>query len=165
MSVSWRRLGDVAVAALIALFAWLALLLNDSVQGLGDMAVGIRDTGTSIESSGRGTSQEIRRSVDEAADAIESVPFIGGDAGRRVRAAGERSARAVERETRSDGRRLVDAGRQGQSDASRTALLIGWLAFLMPTALLLLLWLTRRASVSAEPRWWLPPGARRGSLG
>jgi hypothetical protein len=155
----------VAVVALVALFAWLALLLNDSIQGLGDMAVGIRDTGTSIERSGRATSGEIRRSVDEAADAIESVPFIGGDVGRRVRQAGERSARAVENETRADGRRLVDAGRQGQSDATRTALLIGWLAFLMPTALLLLLWLTRRASVSSEPRWSLPPGARRGSAG
>ena len=151
MSVSWRRLGDVTVAALIALFAWLALLLNDSIQGLGDMAIGIRDTGTSIEASGRATSGEIRRSVDEAADAIESVPFVGGQVGRRIREGGERSAKAVERETRADGRRLVAAGLQGQSDSRRTAVLIGWLAFLMPSALLLLLWLTRRASVSPEP--------------
>lgn len=153
MRISPRRLGDVAVALCIALFAWLALLLNDSIEGLGEMAAGIRDTGTSIEASGHATAGEIRRSVDEAADAIEAVPFIGGDVGRSVRQVGDRSARAVERETRLDGRRLVDAGRQGERDADRTALLMGWLAFLMPSVLLLALWLTRRAGVSAAPRW------------
>jgi hypothetical protein len=145
--ISPRLVGDVAVVLLIALFAWLAVLLHDSVEGLGDMAMGIRDTGTSIEASGRSTADEIRRSVDDAADAIEAVPIFGGDVGRRVREAGRRSADAVVRETRADGRRLVDAGREGQRDAQRTAQLLGWLAFLMPTALVLLVWLTRRGSV------------------
>ena len=144
-----RRAGDVAVVACVALFAWLAVLLHDSVDGLGDMAVGIRDTGTAIEQSGRSTAGEIRGSIDGAADAIESVPLFGGDVARRVRDVGTRSADAVERETRADGRRLVEAGRDGERDARRTARLLGWLAFLVPSVLLVALWLTRRGGVRA----------------
>jgi hypothetical protein len=150
--LSARLAGDVAVVALVAVFAWLAVLLHDSVAGLGDMAVGIRDTGTSIEQSGRSTAKEIRRSVGGAADAIEAVPIFGGDVGRRVREAGSQSADAVERETRLDGRRLVEAGREGQSDAKRTARLLGWIAFLMPTVLLLAVWFTQRSRV--DPHGW-----------
>jgi hypothetical protein len=58
----------------------------------------------------------------------------------------------VERETRIDGRRLVEAGREGQSDAKRTARLLGWIAFLMPTVLLLAVWLTQRSR--ADPHGW-----------
>ena len=144
-----RRAGAVAVVACVALFAWLAVLLHDSVDGLGDMAVGIRDTGTAIEQSGRSTAGEIRRSIDGAADAIESVPLFGADVARRVRDVGTRSADAVERETRADGRRLVEAGRDGEREARRTARLLGWLAFLVPSVLLVALWLTRRGGVRA----------------
>ena len=147
--LSPRRAGDVAVVGCLALIAWLAVMLHDSVEGLGGMAVGIRDTGTAIEQSGRSTAGEIRRGIDGAADAIESVPVFGADVARRVREAGARSADAVERETRADGRRLVEARRDGQRDPRCTARLLGWVAFLVPSVLLVALWLTRRGSVRA----------------
>ena len=55
---------DLAVIVAIVGFAWLALALRDSVAELGDMATGIRDPGTAIQSSGRATS---RRSATASA--------------------------------------------------------------------------------------------------
>jgi hypothetical protein len=137
-------IGDLAVIVAIVGFAWLALALRDSVAELGDMATGIRDTGTAIQSSGRATSREIRDGIGQAADSLASVPLAGEDLRSRVRRTGDRTADAVERETRIDGERLAVAGRQGQRDALETARLVGWLAFLVPTVLLLATWLPRR---------------------
>ena len=137
-------LGDLAVLAAIVLFAGLALALHDSVARLGDMAVGIRDTGTAIQSSGRATSEEIRRSVGQSADSLAQVPFVGDELRSRVQRTGDRTADAVRRETQIDGARLIATGRQGQRDVLDTARLVGWLAFLIPTVLLLAIWLPRR---------------------
>jgi hypothetical protein len=142
-----RVRGDIAVLAAIALFGWLALQLHDSVSDMGDMARGIHDTGTAIQASGRATATQIRGSIGDAADAVEPVPLFGADVAQRVRRAGRQSADAVERETRADGTRLVDAGRQGQDDARRTARTLGWLAFVVPTVLLLAIWLPRRRTL------------------
>lgn len=136
--------GDVVVAALIAIFAVLAIALHNSVTGLGDMAAGMRDTGTAIQRSGASTAGEVRRSVGETADALGGLPIVGGEAASRLRAAGDTTAAAVERETRADGARLVDAGTQGERDARSTARLIGLFAFLAPTVLLLAVWLPER---------------------
>src|SRR5690242_12626494 len=124
---------DVAVVGIIVVFAVLAVQLHRSIAGLGDMADGIRQTGVAIQSSGRATAGEIRTQVGGAADALESVPFVGATVARRVQEAAGSSADAVERETRIDGARLVAAGRQGRANAQSTARLVGWLAFLIPT--------------------------------
>ena len=50
----------------------------------------------------------------------------------------------MERESRLDGARLVDAGRQGREQATSIARPVGWLAFLIPTVLLLAVWIPRR---------------------
>jgi len=136
--------GDIAVVAAIALFAWLALALRDSVGGMGDMATGMRDTGSAIQASGRATAREIHREVGGVADALGSVPFVGSELRTRVQRTATRTADAVERETRADGARLIAAGRQGQRDARDTARLVGWLAFIAPTVLLLAVWLPWR---------------------
>ena len=136
--------GDYLVAAAILLFAMFGIALHSSVSGLGEMATGIKDTGTAIESSGRATAAEIRSSVGRAADAVGSLPIVGGSVKDAVRETANRSAAAVERETRTNGRLLVESGRQGEEDVRRTALLVGWLAFLMPTILLLAQWVPQR---------------------
>jgi hypothetical protein len=135
---------DLAVLAALVLFAVLAVLLHNSVAGLGDMATGIRETGTSIQASGRSTAGEIRTSVGQTADAIGGVPLVGGEASQAMRRTAQRSAAAIERETRIDGARLMEAGAQGERDARRTAVLLGWLAFLIPAVLIALLWVPRR---------------------
>lgn len=136
--------GDYLVAGAIVVFAVLGLALHSSIAGLADMAAGLRQTGAAIETSGKETAGEIRRSVGRAADAVGALPVVGGRVGAAVRETADRSADAVERETRLNGRLLVRSGAQGEQDARSTARLVGWLTFLVPTILLLASWLPRR---------------------
>ena len=147
-------LGDYLVAAAIVLFALLAMSLHASVSGLGEMATGLKDTGTAIETSGRATAQEIRSSVGRAADAVGALPVVGGPVRDAVRDTGNRSAAAVERETKVNGRLLAESGRQGEADVRTTARLVGWMSFLVPTILLLAQWIPRRL-----PAWRAGPVA------
>jgi hypothetical protein len=140
--------GDVLVLAAIAFFAVMAILLHNSVAGLGEMATGLKDTGVAIEQSGKTTATEIRTSVGRAADAVGALPLVGGSVKDAVRDTANKSADAVERETRANGRLLVESGRQGEEDARTTARLVGWMSFLIPTILLLAQWLPRRL-----PEW------------
>jgi len=128
---------DVVVVLLIVLFAWIGLRLHDSIAGLGDMARGIEDTGTSIRSTGQATGAELRQAFGSAADRVASAPFVGSSLAGSLRATGERSAAAVIRQARRSGVELQQAGRQGRRDAESTAKLVGWLGFLVPTVLLL----------------------------
>jgi hypothetical protein len=112
------------------------------------MATGIKETGVAIERSGKATAGEIRVSVGRAADAVGALPIVGGSVGDAVRDTADRSADAVERETRANGRLLVESGAQGEKDVRTTARLVGWLAFLIPTILLLAQWIPRRL-----PEW------------
>ena len=136
--------GDLLVLAAIVFFAVMAIALHNSVAGLGDMATGMKETGAAIEKSGRATASEIRTSVGRAADAVGALPLVGGSVKDAVRDTADKSADAVERETRANGRMLVESGRQGEEDARTTARLVGWMAFLIPTILLLAQWIPRR---------------------
>jgi hypothetical protein len=150
--------GDVAVLAALVAFAVLAVQLHHSVGGLGDMATGMRETGVSIQASGRSTAGEVRTSVGQVADTLEGVPLVGGEAAAAVRRTAQRSAGAIERETRADGARLAEAGAQGERDARSTARLLGLIAFLIPAVLIALLWIPRRLPV------WRAALGQRGGL-
>ena len=130
-------IGDIVVVLLIVLFAWVGLKLHDSIAGLGDMAKGIQDTGTTIRQSGESTGREIRDGLGGAADTVSAAPFVGDQLAGELRATGDRSADAVEAQARRAGGELERAGRQGREDAESTAKLVGWMAFLVPTVLLL----------------------------
>lgn len=143
--------GDYLVAAAIVLFAVLAISLHSSIAGLADMAVGIRQTGEEIRASGKLTADEIRSSVEGVADAVSALPLVGPGVAADVRETARRSADAVETATRENGGLLVQSGRQGEQDARSTARLVGWLAFLVPTILLLAQWIPRRL-----PAWRAP---------
>jgi hypothetical protein len=136
--------GDYLVAGAIVVFAVLAVALHSSIAGLADMGAGIRRTGVEIERSGKATAGEIRSSVGKAADAVGALPVVGGSVGSAVRETADRSAAAVERETRISGRELAAAGAQGEEDARSTARLVGWMSFLVPTFLILAAYLPRR---------------------
>ena len=144
-----RRLsgGDLAILGAIAVFALLAVALHSSDSGLGEMARGITQTGQAIQSGGRATAEEVRDSVGQAADALSGFPVVGGGVADRVRETASTTAEVVERETRVNGGLLVSAGRQGERDVRSTARLVGWLAFLIPTVLLLAQWIPRRLPV------------------
>jgi hypothetical protein len=142
--MTWERLGDIAVVALIVLFAWLGVQVHNSIAGLADMARGIQATGTSIQRAGVNAGAEIRRSVSGAADAAEAVPFVGGRVGSALRDTATSTSASIEREARTTGAQLRASGREGQREALATARLVGWLAFLIPTVALLAV---------AAPRW------------
>lgn len=141
-------IGDVLVLVAIIFFAVMAIQLHNSVAGLGEMATGLKDTGVEIEKSGKATATELRSSVGRAADAVGALPIVGGPVKDAVRDTANKSADAVERETRDNGRQLAAAGRQGEEDARTTARLVGWMSFLIPTILLLFYWIPRRL-----PHW------------
>jgi len=137
--------GDGAVAGAIAVFLVLALLLAHSVRDLGRMSDGLTDTGTALQRTGGSTADGLQRSTDGAATAIGSVPVLGGGAADLVRRTGRRQADAIRREAAAEGGRLIVTGRQGRRDVHHTATLVEWFAFLVPTILLLAIWLPRRA--------------------
>ena len=157
-----HRAADLAVAVLVVLFAILGIAVHNSISGMAEMGRGIRDTGLELQASGASTAQEIRKGVGSAADAISAVPLVGGQTGTAVRRTGQNTAASVERESREAGRRLVVAGQQGERDALSTARLIGFLAFFVPTVLLLAQWLPKRL-IYVDGRWRLgtTSGARR----
>ena len=129
--------GDVAVVLLLVLFAWMAFKVHDAIAGLADMTRGVEQAGASIRDTGRSAGAEIRGGFDSAADAVGAAPIVGGPVGEQLRAAGDRSASAIEAQARENGARLEESGRQGTEDIRDLATLIGWLTFLVPTLLLL----------------------------
>lgn len=162
------RLEDLAVVALIVLFAWLGVRVHDSVAGLADMAQGIQDTGTSIQRSGRTAAAQVRGSVGAAADAADQLPIVGGQVAAALRETARSTAASIERESRATGAQLARSGRQGEDDARETAWLMGWLAFLIPTVALLAQavprWIRRRswpADRPAHPAGTKPSGSAR----
>src|SRR4051812_13131615 len=136
--------GDGAIAAAIVVFFVLALLLRHSVRDLGEMSSGLTDSGVALQRTGATTANGLQQSSDSAAEAIGSVPVVGGGAADLVRRTGREQADAIRRETAADGGRLIATGQQGRRDVHHTAMLVGWFAFVVPTILLLAIWLPRR---------------------
>ncbi len=129
--------GDIVVVLLLVLFAWMAFKVHGAIVGLADMTRGVEEAGASIRDTGRSAGAEIRGGFDSAADAVGAAPIVGGPVGDELRAAGDRSAAAIEAQARDNGARLEQAGREGTEDIEDLATLIGWLTFLVPTLLLL----------------------------
>jgi hypothetical protein len=105
---------DVAVAALLVLFAWLGLEVHDAVDRLAVLGEGVESTGDAV-----------RDGFESAADAVDDVPLIGGDVADGLRSAGEGS-----------GGNVADLGQSGQDAVHRLATLLGLVTFLLPSAVL-----------------------------
>ncbi|MDQ4082457.1 MAG: hypothetical protein M3123_06170 [Actinomycetota bacterium] len=117
--VSSQRLGtlarDVAVLALLALFAWLGLEVRESVDELAVLGEGVREAGTAVEGGFR-----------RAGEAVDGIPVVGGDLAEGLRDAGE-----------GTGGNAADVGREGEERIHRTANLLGLVTFLVPSVLVL----------------------------
>ena len=107
---------DLVVLALVALFAWLGLLVHDTVDELAVLGRGVRDAGTAVDGS-----------FDRAARAVEGAPVVGDDLAEGLRGAGE-----------SSGGEVAELGRRGEERVHRLADLLGLLTFALPAALVLL---------------------------
>jgi hypothetical protein len=106
---------DLAVLALLGLFAWLAVEVHDAVDKLAVLGDGVEQAGTSVTGG-----------FETAADAVDGTPLVGGELADGLRAAGQ-----------GTGGEVAEAGREGEERAHDLANLLGALTFVVPSALLL----------------------------
>jgi hypothetical protein len=135
---------DLAVLALVLLFAWLGVRVHDAVADLAGLGRGLQDAGTAVGTTARDASGAIRDGFGAAAGAIEGTPLVGGDLAGALRSAGESAAAPLQREGEAQAGRIVAAGRDGEAKAYATANLLGWVTFGLPTLVLLARWLPPR---------------------
>ncbi len=112
---------DVATILGLVLFGKIALEVHDAVDKLALLGDGVTSAGEAVTGG-----------FGRAADAVDGTPVIGDDIGDALRGAGEGSGGEVQ-----------DLGRGGAGAAHDLADLLGFVFFLLPSALLLL--------------WALPP--------
>jgi hypothetical protein len=113
---------DVVAVLLILFFAWSGTRMAGLVDGLQVLADGVVSAGSTVQ-DGFGT----------AADTVDDIPMVGGSLADGLRSAGS-----------ATGGNAVDLGRTGQETIHRLALVAGWLVFLLPTLVLLVVVLPRR---------------------
>ena len=107
--------GDLAVLALVLLFAWLGMRVHDRVDELAALGRGVSQTGQSVQGT-----------FDDAAGAVQDVPLVGGQVAGALRDAG-----------RGTGGEAARIGAEGEQSAHELADLAGWLTFGIPALLLL----------------------------
>lgn len=108
-------ISDLAVLALLVLFAWLGLKVHDTVDQLAILGQGVRDAGEAVQGG-----------FQTAADSVEEAPVVGDEIAGGLRDAGE-----------GTGGNVAEFGREGEQRVHRTANLLGFLTFLIPALLLL----------------------------
>jgi hypothetical protein len=114
-------LADVVVVALILLFAWLGLTVNDTFDDMASLGRGVESAGTSV-----------RDGFEDAGGLVDDVPVVGGALGDAFSDVGE-----------STGGEAAELGNRGEQAIEDTARLLGWVTFALPT-LIVLLWAVPR---------------------
>ena len=117
-------LGDVVVVALVALFAWLGVTVNDTFDDLASLGRGVEEAGTSVQGG-----------FEDAGGRLGDVPVVGG--------ALEDAFSEVGAQT---GGNTAALGERGEAAVEDTARLLGWVTFALPT-LVVLLWAVPRRVV------------------
>ena len=138
--------GDLLALVLLVFFGWLAFEVHDAVDELAVLGRGVYDAGAAVQGG-----------FENAADAVEDAPAVGGELADRLRAAGRRS-----------GGELAEAGREGEDQVHRAADLLGLVTFLVPAVLVLAQRLPTRVSqihaVTAAGRVLARADGERGRL-
>jgi hypothetical protein len=107
---------DLLTAALLVLFAWIALKVHDAVDRLAVLGEGVNAAGSSVEDG-----------FDAAADAVDGTPLVGDELADGLRGAGEGS-----------GGNVADLGQAGEDRVHQLADILGLVTFFVPATLLLL---------------------------
>jgi hypothetical protein len=115
-------LADVSIAALLLLFAALAISAHDAAQALAGIARGVEDAGAGAQAA-----------LESAARQVGEVPLVGGEL-----------ASALREAAAGTGADAVEVGRSGRRDIEVMADVLGWSLFLIPTLLLLIGYLPNR---------------------
>jgi hypothetical protein len=115
-------LRDLALFALVLLFAWIGVRVYHAVDSLSVLGSGVKSAGLSVESG-----------FNSAAGAVNGVPFVGGSL-----------AGALEKAGQGSGGNVAQLGQQGEDKVRQLALILGLLVFLLPTILVLVIMLPSR---------------------
>jgi Flp pilus assembly pilin Flp len=117
-------LGDVVVVALVALFVWLGITVNDTFDDVAALGRGVQDAGDSVQGG-----------FEDAGGLLGDVPIVGGALDDAFTEVGAQT-----------GGNTAELGEQGESAIEDTARLLGWVTFALPT-LVVLLWAVPRRVV------------------
>src|SRR4051794_22359143 len=131
--------GDLAVLALLILFAWLGVRVHDAVAELASVGRSIQDSGRAVAASTRGTAGAIEGTFNGAASKVQGVPLVGGDVANALREAPRGVTDRIRQTGDTQGSRIVRLGVEEEKRTYQLARLVGWLTFLLP-ALLVLAW-------------------------
>lgn len=115
---------DVLSLAMLVLFGWLGWRIYGRIDAVSALALGVQDAGASVQGG-----------FSSAADAVSGLPVVGDDLAGALSSAGG-----------ATGGNVVELGQLGEAAVHRTALLAGWLVFLLPSAVLVLSYLPRRVA-------------------
>lgn len=107
---------DLALLALLVLFAWLGYRVEHTVSGLVVLGSGVKEAGLSVQNG-----------FGSAAGAVNGIPLVGGSLADALNSAGQGS-----------GGNVASLGQQGEDRVHRLALTLGLLVFLLPALLVLL---------------------------
>jgi di/tricarboxylate transporter len=113
---------DLALLALVLLFAWLGLKVHDAVNSLAVLGSGVKHAGLSVQDG-----------FGSAAGVVKSVPLVGGSLANALEGAGKGS-----------GGNVAALGQKGEDSVHHLALMLGLLVFLLPTILVLVIMLPSR---------------------
>jgi hypothetical protein len=113
---------DIAVVLAICVFIFVGVKVHDAVDQLAVLGSGVSDAGGAVRSGFR-----------DAAGAVNSVPLVGHSLGDGLQSAGNGA-----------GGPLQDVGHQGEQSAHHLANLLGALAAVLPSLLLLAYFLPPR---------------------
>ncbi len=113
---------DLALLALVVLFAWMGYKVHDAVNSLAVLGSGVKHAGVSVQDG-----------FGSAAGVVKSVPLVGGSL-----------ANALEGAGRGSGGNVAALGQKGEDSVHHLALMLGLLVFLLPTILVLVIMLPSR---------------------
>jgi hypothetical protein len=108
-------LADVAVLALLAVFAWFGFKVHDAVEELTVLGRGVNEAGTAVQGG-----------FDAAAAGVDGIPVIGDELAGAFTSAGA-----------GTGGNVAALGERGEDAVSDLANLLGLVVFLVPALLVL----------------------------
>lgn len=129
--------GDLAVVALVVLFAVLGKLVHDAVFEMTTLGRGVQDAGMTLDDSTRDAVGAVRGGLDRAAGAVQGAPVIGGPVADGLRGGAAEATRGIEREATQAATDVIAVGREGEQRVVEAANVLGWTTFLVPLVLVL----------------------------
>jgi len=137
---------DLVVIFLLIVFAWVGVKVHDGILELTSVGREIQDSGFALSATARDTAGGIDGAFASAGDAVDGVPLVGQQLSNALRDAPRGATDSIRTNGEQEGARIIRLGREQVRRTEQAANTAGWIAFLLPAAILL--------------AWKLPPRIR-----